>query len=248
MAIERYTTNSPLGVPLTSPQQLLDWFTQSAQATVPRVVEVDRLIDRAGSALDDIAELHPISTPSTTGLNTRHVNCQAQPERGHMQRCRAGTATGIGLIVAGIFIAGCSNVLGTGDSTELTAATNSTTRIAVPAGGQLVVQGAILDKYNQVGATNGPLGLPISNEEPTPNGGRYSNFQGGRIYWTPQTGAHVVWGNIDATWRFDHGGAGGPLGYPVSDEESVPGGWRQEFQHGTVTVTDGRPQVQIADH
>ena len=44
-----------------------------------------------------------------------------------------------------------------------------------------------------MGGHNSDLGFPISDELTTPDGiGRYSVFEGGMIYWTPQTGAHPV--------------------------------------------------------
>ncbi|HZQ31458.1 MAG TPA: hypothetical protein VFB19_06965 [Mycobacterium sp.] len=126
-----------------------------------------------------------------------------------------------------------------GSGSEQAAA--DSTKITTPSG-DFVVQGAILQKYNAFGGANSPLGLPTSNEEPGPNGGQYSTFAGGAIYWTPETGAHVIWGGIRSSWEHD-GGAGGPLGYPTSDEKTIPGGWESEFQHGTITYTDG-PHIQ----
>nr|WP_228768952.1 hypothetical protein [Mycolicibacterium malmesburyense] len=115
--------------------------------------------------------------------------------------------------------------------------------IATP-GGEFVVQGVILQKYNEAGGPESPLGMPTTSEEAAPNGGRFNTFDGGAIYWTPETGAHIVWGGIREAWEGD-GGAGGQLGYPTSDEQTVPGGWQQEFQHGTVAFIDGQPQTQM---
>lgn len=122
-------------------------------------------------------------------------------------------------------------------------APGDSTTIAAP-GGEFTVQGAILQKYNEAGATESPLGMPTANEEAAPDGGRFSTFDGGAIYWSPQTGAHIVWGGIREAWE-NEGGPGGQLGYPTSDEQTVPGGWQQEFQHGTVSYIDGQPQVQM---
>ncbi|WP_018599159.1 LGFP repeat-containing protein [Mycobacterium sp. 155] len=120
-------------------------------------------------------------------------------------------------------------------------AADSTT-IVTP-NGSFVVQGIILQKYNATGGASSPLGLPTASEAPAPNGGQFSTFNGGAIYWTPQTGAHIVWGGIRDAWERD-GGAGGPLGYPTSDEETIPGGWQSQFQHGTITYTDGQAKVE----
>jgi uncharacterized protein with LGFP repeats len=45
------------------------------------------------------------------------------------------------------------------------------------------------------------------------------------IYWSGATGAHIVTGEIRDAWLAG-GGPAGPLGYPVADEESAPGGGR----------------------
>ncbi|ART69042.1 hypothetical protein BTO20_10985 [Mycobacterium dioxanotrophicus] len=116
------------------------------------------------------------------------------------------------------------------------------TTIVTP-NGSFVVQGIILQKYNATGGASSPLGLPTASEAAAPNGGQFSTFNGGAIYWTPQTGAHIVWGGIRDAWERD-GGAGGRLGYPTSDEATIPGGWQSQFQHGTITYTDGQAKVE----
>ncbi len=67
------------------------------------------------------------------------------------------------------------------------------------------------------------LGLPTSDEMNVPgvSGARMNTFQGGTIYWSPATGAHVVYGGIGAKYS----SIGGPVAYglPVSDEANVPG-------------------------
>ena len=124
---------------------------------------------------------------------------------------------------------------------EQSEAADSTT-ISTP-DGDFVVQGAILQKYSAVGGADSPLGLPTANEEAAPNGGRFSTFEGGAIYWSPQTGAHIVWGGIRDAWE-GAGGVGGQLGYPTTDEQTVPGGWRQDFQGGAVSYLNGQPQIE----
>lgn len=145
------------------------------------------------------------------------------------------------MAIAGIVAAGCSS---TPDPSGPTSAAGITTQWFAATAGKFLLQGAILQKYNEVGASNSPLGSPISNEQPGPGGGRYTKFEGGGIYWTPQTGAHVVLGAIRDTWRNDYGGPAGPLGYPTADQQDIPGGWQQTFQHGTITYTNGQPRVQ----
>ena len=118
----------------------------------------------------------------------------------------------------------------------------TTTMVPTPRG-EFVVQGAILQKYLAYGGVTGALGVPTSGELAADNVGRYNTFAGGAIYWTPPTGAHVVWGRIREQWERS-GGPTGPLGYPVTDEHSLPGGWESMFQHGIIAHTDGRTQVE----
>jgi hypothetical protein len=101
--------------------------------------------------------------------------------------------------------------------------------------GRFEVYGAILDKYLEFGGPASLLGMPLTDETGTPDGvGRYNHFQGGSIYWTPATGAHVVYGAIRARWEF-LGWERSFLGYPVSDELKFDEGGRVSvFQGGEV--------------
>ncbi|MFG2147237.1 LGFP repeat-containing protein [Streptomyces sp. NPDC048696] len=98
------------------------------------------------------------------------------------------------------------------------------------------VQGRILDKYNELGGQNGSLGCPQTDEQTTPDGiGRFTVFDGGSIYWTPSTDAHAIWGLIRDKWAA-MGWEKGSLGYPTSDEITLPDGQgkRQVFQGGSL--------------
>jgi len=55
-----------------------------------------------------------------------------------------------------------------------------------------LVQGAIFDKWASLGYSGGQLGFPVSDEYPYQGGAR-SDFEGGHITWTSQTGAQVVY-------------------------------------------------------
>ncbi|MFC3963885.1 alpha/beta hydrolase-fold protein [Nocardia jiangsuensis] len=105
------------------------------------------------------------------------------------------------------------------------------------------VQGLILGKYAQLGFENSPFGLPVDEEQPAKDLGRYARFEGGNLYWSPLSGAWAVRnGPIMDLWR-DAGYENGRLGYPISDEFPVPGGVQQNFQAGFVTVRDGKPEI-----
>ncbi len=96
------------------------------------------------------------------------------------------------------------------------------------------IKGAIRAYFNSMGATTSFLGLPVNHETPTPTRfGAFNHFEGGSIYWSPASGAHEVHGAIrDAwagqSWERDW------LGFPTSDEYSVPGGRRSDFQGGSI--------------
>jgi uncharacterized protein with LGFP repeats len=95
---------------------------------------------------------------------------------------------------------------------------------------------AIDDKYAALGGPSGFLGAPVHEERPTMDGvGRHRWFQGGAIYWHPQTGAHEIHGAILAKWEeldFEVGF----LGYPLTDETpcSCGGGRFNHFQGGSI--------------
>jgi hypothetical protein len=80
----------------------------------------------------------------------------------------------------------------------------------------IVAYGAIRGKYVAPPAGVN-FGCPTVEEHDQLRYGRRQVFQGGQILWHPATGAHEVHGSI--LGEFDaRGGAGGVLGYPVTDE------------------------------
>jgi glucose/arabinose dehydrogenase len=113
----------------------------------------------------------------------------------------------------------------------------------LPGVGAHSVHGAIHAKWGQHGYEQGHLGFPTTDELPTPDlGGRFNHFEGGSVYWTPRTGAHEVRGSIRARWAA-LGWERSYLGYPTSDEYSVPGGRRTNFERGYVVWTAATGQV-----
>jgi uncharacterized protein with LGFP repeats len=96
---------------------------------------------------------------------------------------------------------------------------------------------AIDDKQRQLpwigapvdeGAGSGEMGLPDGR-------GRARDFENASIYWTPQTGAHEVHGDIRVKWA-QLGGSSGFLGYPITDETGCPDGQGRfnHFEHGSI--------------
>jgi hypothetical protein len=98
------------------------------------------------------------------------------------------------------------------------------------------VYGVIGEKYRQLGGSSSFLGCPLTDELGTPDGiGRYNHFEGGSIYWTPQTGAHAVWGAIRERWA-SMGWENSELKYPLSEEIVLSDGVGRyaEFQGGRI--------------
>ncbi len=73
-------------------------------------------------------------------------------------------------------------------------------------------------KYSELGAATGVLGKPVTSEAPCQDGkGHYRDYENGSIYWTPETGAHAVYGLIWHKWKA-LGFEKGSNGYPTTDE------------------------------
>jgi uncharacterized protein with LGFP repeats len=123
-----------------------------------------------------------------------------------------------------------------------------------PGSGAHETHGLIRSKWASLGWETSDLGYPISDELVAANGGRYSEFQGGRIYYHPNYGTYVVKGKIYINWA-DKGGPGGTYGYPISDQYSVKVGTllgiiplyetRQNFQYGTISVKQTQVETRI---
>ncbi len=98
-----------------------------------------------------------------------------------------------------------------------------------------ITKNAIRGKWMSLGAENGRLGYPVTDEIcGIKDGGCYQGFQGGYLVWSPQTGTHVSWGGIRSVWMANRA-ENGRLGYATSDEIALTnGGFRQDFQGGSV--------------
>jgi uncharacterized protein with LGFP repeats len=108
-----------------------------------------------------------------------------------------------------------------------------------PDTGANVVTGQVLEKYKSVGGPEGDLGFPISSEQ---DGGlapasRLSAFAAADkpvIFWTPDHGAVIVRGAINAAWD-KLGGATGDLGAPVADQTQDGTVITQRFSGGAIS-------------
>ena len=92
-----------------------------------------------------------------------------------------------------------------------------------PDTGAHLMSGAILDRYESLGGpADSDLGFPTIDEVAGLIGpdSRVSTFNASdkpAIFWTPETGAWVVRGPINAAWDA-LGGSAGALGVPTEDE------------------------------
>lgn len=114
-------------------------------------------------------------------------------------------------------------------------------------GSSPAVVGAIETKYLALGGCGSVLGAPTSAEQGTPDGvGRYSVFEHGSIYWTPDGGAFEVHGQIRDEWA-SVGWEAGILGYPITDEVTTPDGLGRYgvFERGSIywTAATGAHEV-----
>ncbi|HEU0102638.1 MAG TPA: hypothetical protein VFR07_09995 [Mycobacteriales bacterium] len=106
-----------------------------------------------------------------------------------------------------------------------------------PGTGAHEVHGDILAKYAEFRWETGRLGYPVTDELRTPDRtGAFSLFQGGAVYWSPDTGAHQIEGAIRAKWDA-LGSENSGLGFPVTDEDDRPGGRVSDFELGQISWT-----------
>jgi uncharacterized protein with LGFP repeats len=110
---------------------------------------------------------------------------------------------------------------------------------------------AIDEKWAQIQWIGAPFDAGAgSNEGPNPDGrGTSRDFVHGSIYWSSETGAHEVHGDIRLKYA-QLRGSGGFLGYPVTDELGCPDGKGRfnHFQGGSIywTPSTGAHEVHGA--
>ncbi|MGV9801717.1 LGFP repeat-containing protein [Mycobacterium sp. NPDC003449] len=108
-----------------------------------------------------------------------------------------------------------------------------------PDTGAHFVQGAILDKYESLGGpAEGDLGFPTIDEgaglAPDSRNSTFSAADKPVIFWTPDTGARVVRGALNAAWD-KLGGSSGVLGVPSEDESFDGDVVSQKFTGGELS-------------
>lgn len=108
-----------------------------------------------------------------------------------------------------------------------------------PETGANVISGQVLEKYESVGGPQGDLGFPTSSEAEGglgPNS-RIASFAAPDkpvIFWTPDYGAVIVRGAMNAAWE-KLGGATGTLGAPTADQTEDGTVVTQNFSGGAIS-------------
>ena len=107
-----------------------------------------------------------------------------------------------------------------------------------PDTGAHAVTGAILSKYESLGGPTGDLGYPVGTESdggiPNSRTGSFSAPDAPVIFWTPDTGAVVIRGPINAAWQ-KLGGATGTLGAPTGEQTTNGDTISQNFSGGEIS-------------
>lgn len=91
-----------------------------------------------------------------------------------------------------------------------------------------------------------PLGDPVGPEVTLPDGGRSRDFAGATIYWSRETGAHVVEDAILRRYQ-ELGGPTGTLGYPLTDQLIGHDGRSRStrFAKGSLFLDSAHPQLGV---
>ncbi|MCX8561524.1 hypothetical protein OS122_11580 [Mycolicibacterium mucogenicum] len=108
-----------------------------------------------------------------------------------------------------------------------------------PATGAHAITGDVLAKYRAAGGPQGDLGFPASNEtdggiSPKSRIATFAAADNPAIFWTPEHGAFVVRGAMNAAWD-KLGGATGKLGAPTADQTVDGDVVSQKFTGGSIS-------------
>ncbi|MCI5149279.1 MAG: hypothetical protein D3916_07820 [Candidatus Electrothrix sp. MAN1_4] len=110
--------------------------------------------------------------------------------------------------------------------------------------------GPITTKYIELGGTNSFLGEPVGEENVCPDGiGGYRHYKHGSIYWSPDTGACEIHGEIRKKWK-SMGWEKSILGYPKTDVKHTSEkqkGQYTHFQKGAIYYSRGTGAHAVHD-
>lgn len=111
-----------------------------------------------------------------------------------------------------------------------------------PKHGFKAVYGPIMGKWGEIKWETGDFGFATTDCAPTPTKtGAFCHFERGSIYWSPNTGAHLIYGDIKNKWA-SMGWENSPLGFPTTDElASDKSEWAKmtKFENGTIYWKQG---------
>lgn len=112
-----------------------------------------------------------------------------------------------------------------------------------PETGAKFITGEILTRYLSLG---GHKWLLPSTDQVNGTNRSMINFHGHNmaIYWTPSTGAKFVMGSIRDRWN-SLGAENGRLGFPTSDEFTIPIGRQSNFEHGYMTWNSSTYEILV---
>ena len=105
---------------------------------------------------------------------------------------------------------------------------------------------AINMAWRAAGGPSGPLGAKQGDQYPVGGDGLAQNFAGGKIFFSPATGANAVESDILAKYE-SLGGPGGNLGFPIANEadgglQAGQPGKRVRRRRQTGDLLDARPR------
>lgn len=108
-----------------------------------------------------------------------------------------------------------------------------------PNKGTWVVAGGVGSKYIALGADNGALGYPLSDEK-TSSGGVYQQYENGRIYWKSGLGgAWTLTGDM-LTYYLSNSSS---LGHPTSDSKTNGSDTYQSFERAVLYKTPTNTRI-----
>lgn len=91
------------------------------------------------------------------------------------------------------------------------------------------ISGALRDQYESDFGPGGPAGWLSRDQVEGANSGWSAGITGGTIYWSAETGAQRLTGDIDAKY-YQQGGPGGHAGYPISGVRTIGNGTYASFR------------------
>ena len=224
-----------------------DWFGSTITNTLPVVTQLEQFYNTIGSYNSYLG------IPTTLGgCKIKNNGCYQNFQSGHIYWSPDTGAWDISGAVGNKWLqSGAEHALvGYPTSSEFRGLKNGGSYQQFQIGriywspdtGAYPISGSIGNKWLQSGAEHALVGYPTSSEfRGLKNGGSYQQFQIGRIYWSPDTGAYPISGGIGNYWK-TNGAEKGTLGYPTGTEKSDGSGrMYQEFEGGKVywTATKG---------